>query len=114
MAGATAANNKVIELNNRDLLYLLEYSRIYKVGGGSNPYAIMAWPRIQIPKTISTMLNEIGLRFNFVTYTGGYEEGDLYFYDKNPECRGLDFADNPDQEEDFLRNVVELHCLNPV
>ncbi len=26
--------------------------------------------------------------------------------------RGLDFAENPEQEEDFLRYAVELHCLN--
>ena len=96
MAEAPAANNNIIELNNRNLLYLLEYSRIYKVGDVSNPYAIMEWPWIQIPQAISTMLNEIGLRFNFVTDSGSYEEGDLYFYDSNPTGRGLDFADNPD------------------
>jgi hypothetical protein len=60
------------------------------------------------------MLNEIGLRFNFITDTGNYEEGDLYFYDKNPARRGLDFAKNPDQKEDFLRYAIEMHCLNSV
>jgi hypothetical protein len=30
------------------------------------------------------MLNKIGLRFSFVTDTGSYEEGDLYFYIRNP------------------------------
>ena len=54
----------------------------------------MEWPGIQIPHAISTMLNEIGLRFNFITHTGSYEEGDLYFYDRNPAGRGLDFAKN--------------------
>jgi hypothetical protein len=43
------------------------------------------------------MLNEIGLRFNFVTDTGSYKEGDLYFYDKNPAGRGIDFVENLDQ-----------------
>jgi len=109
IAEAAAANNNVIELKNGDLLYLLEYSRIYKVGGVSNPYAIMEWPRIRIPLAISTMLYGIGLRFNFVTDTGIYEEEDLYFYDRNPDSRGLDFANNPDQEEDFLRYAIELH-----
>ena len=94
MAEATIANNNVIELKNMDLLYLLEYSIIYKAGGVSNPYASMEWPGIHIPHAISTMLNEIGLRFNFVTYTGSCEEGDLYFYDRNPAGRGLDFAKN--------------------
>ena len=48
-----------IKLKNRDLLYLLEYRRIYKVGGVSNPYANMKWHGILIPQVISTMLNEI-------------------------------------------------------
>ena len=52
------------------------------------------------------MLNEIGLRFNFVTNTGSYEEGNLYFNDKSPAGRGLDFAENPDQEEDFMRYAL--------
>ena len=76
---------------------ILEYSKIYKAGGVSSPYAIMEWLGIQIPQAISTMLNEIGLRFNFVTDTGSYEEGDIYFYDRNPAGRGLDFAKNPNQ-----------------
>ncbi len=91
MAEATSAINNVFELNNMDLLYLLEYNTVYKVGGASNPYVSMEWPGIQITQALSTMLNEIGLRFNFVTYTGSYEEGDLYFYDRNPVGRGLDF-----------------------
>jgi hypothetical protein len=106
MTEATATNHNIFELKNRDLLYLLEYIRIYKVGGVGNPYANMEWHGMQIPQVISTMLNEIGLRFNFVTDTGSYEEGNLYFYDRNPVGRGLDFAENPDQEEEFLRYAV--------
>ena len=60
------------------------------------------------------MLNEIGVRFNFVADTGSYEEGDLYFYDRNPAGRGLDFGENPDHEEDFMRYAIESHCLNPM
>ena len=93
MAHAAATNTNVIELKNMDLLYLLEYNTIYKARGINRPYAITEWPGIQIPQAVSTMLNEIGLRFNFVANTGSYEEGDLYFYDRNPACRGLDFAE---------------------
>jgi hypothetical protein len=57
----------------------MEYIRIYKVGGVSSPYASMEWHGINIQQDISIMLKEIGLRFNFVTNTGSYEEGDLYF-----------------------------------
>jgi hypothetical protein len=51
------------------------------------------------------MFNEIGLRFNFVTNTSSYEEGDFYFYDRSPACRGLYFVENPDQEEDTSNNI---------
>jgi hypothetical protein len=71
----------------------------------------MEWHGIQIPHVISTILNEIGQRFNFATDTSSYEEGDLYFYDMNPTGRGFYFADNPDQKEDFLRYAVELYYL---
>jgi hypothetical protein len=60
------------------------------------------------------MLTELGLQFTFYTDVGCYEESVLYLYDRNPAGRGLDFAYNPEQEEDFLRYAVELHCLNPV
>ena len=60
------------------------------------------------------MLTEIGLQSTFSTDIGCYEESVLYFYYRNPAGRGLDFANNPEQKEDFLRYAIELHCLNPV
>ncbi len=92
----------------------MEYNRIYKVGGVNIPCDIMEWLRVHMPQAIFTMLNKIGLRFNFVTNTISYKVGDLYFYNRNPTGRGLDFAENPDQEEDFLRYAGELHCPKPV
>ena len=114
MSESATTNNNTIALKNIDLLYLMEYNRIYKVGGVSSPYANMEWPGIQIPQAISAMLTEIGLQFTFYTDVGCYEESVIYFYEGNPAGRGLDFADNPEQEEVFLRYAVELHCLNPV
>jgi hypothetical protein len=61
----------------------------------------MEWHGIQIPQAISTMLTEIGLRFNFVTDTG-----------KNSTSRGLDFAENPEHEEGFLRYAVEYYTAS--
>jgi hypothetical protein len=78
IAEFAATNTNTITLKNIDLLYLMEFSRIYKVGGINSPYVNMEWFGIQIPQVVSIMLNEIGLRFNFVTDTGSYEEGDLY------------------------------------
>ena len=108
------ANTNIIVLKNIDLLYLMEFIIIYKVGGVNSPYANMEWLGIQIPQAISAMLTEIGLQFTFAIDVGSYEESVLYFYDRNPAGRGLDFAKNPEQEEDFVRYAVELHCLNPV
>jgi hypothetical protein len=51
MAKSSAANNNIIELKIRDLLYLLEYRKIYKFGGVNNPYANMKWPGIQFPRS---------------------------------------------------------------
>ena len=55
------------------------------------------------------MLTRIGLQFTFATDVGSYEESVLYFYDRSPSGRGLDFAENPEQEDNFMR-----YCLNPV
>ena len=57
----------------------MEYNKAFKVEGVSNLYAIMEWPGIQFFPAFSTMINDIGMRFNFDTYIGRYEDGDLYF-----------------------------------
>jgi len=106
------AEKNRITLKNTYLLYLMECNMIYNVGGISSPYASMEWPGIQIPQAISTMIRETRLSFPIVTDIGCYEEGILYFYERNPARRGLDFAENPEQEEDYLRYAVEMHCLN--
>ena len=92
IAEFAATNTNTIALKNIDLLYLVDFSRIYKVGGISSPYASMEWPGIQIPQAISAMLMEIGLQFTFYTDVGSCEERVMYFYDRNPAGRGLDFA----------------------
>ena len=43
-----------------------------------------------------------------------WEEHFITFYERNHAGREIDFTENPDHKEDFLRYVVELHCLNPV
>jgi hypothetical protein len=41
IAESAETNNNTIALKNIYLLYLMEYSRIYKVGGVTSPYANM-------------------------------------------------------------------------
>jgi excinuclease UvrABC helicase subunit UvrB len=47
---SAAANTDIIALKNIDLLYLMEFRRIYKVGGVSSFYAIMEWPGFKFLK----------------------------------------------------------------
>jgi hypothetical protein len=54
------------------------------------------------------------LKFTFYTDKGAREKHCLSFYERNPAGRGLDFTENPDGKEDFIRYAVNLHCLKPV
>jgi hypothetical protein len=74
----------------------------------------MEWSWIQIPQAIANNLLDKLLKFTFTTVKGDSEEHLLTFYERNPKGRGLDFTDNPDSKEDFLRYADELQCLNPV
>jgi hypothetical protein len=72
------------------------------------------WPGIQTPQAIISNLNEKPLKINFYTDKGAREEHYLSFYERNPAGRGLDFTENPDAKEKYIRYAVDLHCLNPV
>ena len=74
----------------------------------------MEWPGIQIPEAIANNLIDNLLKIIFITVKGDIEEHLITFYDGNPARRGLDFTDNPDSKEVFLRHAVELQCLNPI
>ena len=54
---ADSQNIEYVLLPRPSLLYILEYSRIYKVGDPTGPYAYMKWPGIQIPHAL---LNTVG------------------------------------------------------
>jgi hypothetical protein len=43
---ADSQNSEYVLLPRPSLLYILEYSRIYKVGDPTGPYAYMEWPGI--------------------------------------------------------------------
>jgi hypothetical protein len=103
-----------VELKSPDLLYLFEYLRINKVGGTGSTYVCIEWPGIQIPLAITTLLQDKGLDFPFINNYNEWEQQDIFFYERNPAGRGLDFTDAEDDKEDFLRYAVEYHCLNPI
>jgi hypothetical protein len=96
------------------LFFLFEFNTINKTGGINNPYATLEWSGIQIPQAIISNLDEKPLKCSFIIDTGTWEAHYLTFYERYLVGRGLDFTENPDHKEDFLRYAVELHFLNPV
>jgi hypothetical protein len=103
-----------VELDARTELYLFEFSKITKTGGLNNPYATVEWPGIQILQPIINNLNEKPLKFNLYTDKGAREKHYLFFYERNPTGRGLDFTQNSDAMEGYIQYAVDLHCLNLV
>jgi hypothetical protein len=98
-------------MDHHDLLYLFEYHKITKVGGVNSPYACAEWPGIQIPQVI---LDSKGLQFTFFDDKRVAEDYSLFFYERSPARRGLDFDDFPEIKLGFIRYAVDLRCLNPM
>jgi hypothetical protein len=48
-ATQASTNQYAVDLDNKTLLYLIEFNKISKTGGINNPYATIEWPGIQIP-----------------------------------------------------------------
>ena len=55
------SQNEYVLLPRPSLMYILEYSRIYKVGDPTGPYACMEWLGIQIPQALLTLLDDTPL-----------------------------------------------------
>jgi hypothetical protein len=92
----------------------MEFYKIVKIGGINNPFASMEWPGIQIPEAILSLLDTKGITYHFLDDKGAWEESALWFYERNPARRGLDFDDIPEDKPDFVRYAVEFRCLNPL
>ena len=74
----------------------------------------MQWPEIKIPRAIINFLGTKDLLVNFIDDNGGTEQHYIQFYERNPDGRGLDFDDAPNDKSDFARYAVELRCQNPI
>ena len=115
VAVASAQEGAPATLQSAELLYFMEFSRIYKQGGPNSPYASIDWPDFQIPQTIISLLANINVRLTLplVNDEGTLRDAHILFYDRNPAGRGLDFDDNPADREPFMRYSVNFRCLNP-
>ena len=60
------------------------------------------------------LLSGHSIAIRFFTDEGLHNEDFVSFYDLNPAGKGLDFTDNPEDEEPFLRYAVQLKCINPI
>ncbi len=49
ISAAESQNEVNITMEPTDLLYLFEFSRIFKVGGIASPYATIEWSGVQTP-----------------------------------------------------------------
>ncbi len=101
-------------LTPTDALYLFEFSKSHKVGEIASPHALIEWPWVQIPQAINAILQHIEIRIALINNDGYFQETNIYFYDKNPARRGLDFDEFPSQKSDFLRYAVQFNCINPI
>jgi hypothetical protein len=69
---------------------------------------------VQIPQAITTILHDRGIKLSLVNNDGEYQDSTIYFYDRNPAGRGLEFDEFPAQKADFLRYAVQFNCINPI
>ena len=83
-ATQASTDRHAVDLDNKTLLYLFEFSRINKTGGINIPYATIEWPGIQILQAVILNLDEKPLKCSFITDAGKWEENFLTFYEKNP------------------------------
>ncbi len=83
IAAGEAQGETTITLSPKDTLYLVEFYRIFKVGGIASPYATIEWPCVQIPQAITAILQDKGLNINLVNNDGEYHEAPIYFFERN-------------------------------
>ncbi len=55
----------------------------------------------------------MGINIALLNNDGEYQHAPIFFYERNPAGKFLDFNDFPEQTNDFLRYVVQLNCINP-
>jgi hypothetical protein len=95
-------------------MYMLEFSKIHKVGGISSPYASIEWPYVQIPEAFKAILKEIGLNIFLLNNDEFLDTTHAYFFERNPAVRELEFDEFLEHKAAFLRYAVQLNSINPI
>ncbi len=69
---------------------------------------------MQTSQALSAILQDWGINISLLNNEGEHQHARIYFYERNPTGRGLDFDDFSEQKADFLRYAVQLNCINPI
>jgi hypothetical protein len=70
LAEADREKTSYLLLPKLTLLYILEYTRVFKVGSPFGPHAGMDWPGLQIPQSLTSLLGNRPLLLPFVEESG--------------------------------------------
>jgi len=72
----------------------------------------MEWPGIKIPQALLILLDDKPLLCPFSQEEGYTYTCNIYFYDRNPAGKELDFDSSPEQKEPFMRYAVSFQLQN--
>ena len=82
--------------------------------GIASPYATIEWPGVQTPQALTAIVQDRRIIISLLNNDGEHQHAPIYFYERNPTGKGLDFNGFPEQKTDFLRYAVQLNCINPI
>ena len=108
-AVAEQADVETLKLGALDTLYLLEYSKVSKLGYAS-PYIMLEYSTQQIPLALQTLVAADELLLSLPlenTARGKNAAVELTVYETNPAGRALEFETEESRAE-FVENAVEL------
>ena len=112
LAEANDKKQNFVLLPKLILLYLLEFTRVYKVGSQLGLHAGMMWPSMQIPQALTTLLGSRPLVLPYTEENGTVRTTFFRFSAENPAGKDLDFESNPDSREPFLRYSMAFSLQN--
>ena len=69
---------------------------------------------MQTPHALTAILQDREVNIPLLNNERENQHAPIYFYERNPTGRGLDFNDFPEQKADFLRYAVQLNNIKPI
>ena len=69
---------------------------------------------MQTPHALTAILEDLGINIVLLNIDGEFQDAPIFFYERNPAGRGLDFNDFSEHHANFLRHAIQLNCINPI